>query len=147
MPRRHTFRFVAFSAEERGLLGSKAYVAELGKSHEVVTAMVNLDTLGLSESEVWVRRADPGLVRLMELAAATMKLPVSAMNLDNVGTTDSESFMEKKIPAITITSLTSETFPILHSSKDRIEAVRQGEYYRTYRLLLAYLAVLDQNLN
>ncbi len=56
VPRRHTFRFVAFSAEERGLLGSKAYVAELGKSHEVVTAMVNLDTLGLSESEVWVRR-------------------------------------------------------------------------------------------
>jgi Iap family predicted aminopeptidase len=145
--RRHSFRFVAFSGEERGLLGSRAYVKELGKSHEVVTAMVNMDTLGLTETEVWVHRADPKLVRLMELAAATIKLPVTAMNVDAVGTTDSEPFMEKKIPAITIHSLTTATFPILHSSKDRIEAVRKDEYYRTYRLVLAYLAVLDQSLD
>jgi hypothetical protein len=30
------------------------------------------------------------------------------------------------------------------SPKDRIEAVHKDEYYRTYRLVLAYLALLDQ---
>jgi hypothetical protein len=147
VPRRHTFRFVAFSGEEKGMLGSKAFVRELGKTHEQVIAMVNMDTLGLAETEVWVHGSDSTLVRLMDLAAATVNLPVSGMNVDQVGTTDSESFREKKIPAITIHSLTSATLPILHSAKDRIGAVHKDEYYRTYRLVLAYLAVLDQKLD
>src|SRR5260221_4607565 len=94
----------------------------------------NLDTLGLGETEVWVSRADPNLVRLMDLAAVTMKLPVTGMNVERVGSTDSESFREKKIAAITIHSLTPETLPILHSAKDRIEAIHEDAYYRTYRL-------------
>jgi Iap family predicted aminopeptidase len=147
VPRRHTFRFVAFAGEEKGLVGSKYYVRELGKTHEAVSAMVNMDTLGLSETEVWVNRADPKLVHLMELAASTVNLPVTAMNVDKVGSTDSESFREKKIPAITIHSLTSATLPILHSAKDTIAAIHRDEYYRTYRLILAYLAVLDQSLD
>jgi hypothetical protein len=146
IPRRHTFRFVAFNGEEKGMLGSKAYVKQLGKTHEPVIAMVNMDTLGLGETEIWASHADPMLIRLMGVAAAAVKLPVSVMNVEAVGSTDSESFREKKIPAITIHSLTAQTLPILHNSKDRIEAVDLDKYYRTYRLVLAYLAVLDQDL-
>jgi hypothetical protein len=146
-PRRHTFRFVAFSGEEKGLVGSKAYVKQLGKTHEAVSAMVNMDTLGLAETEVWTSHADPRLVRLMDLAAAATNLPVSSVNVDGLGSTDSESFREKRIPSITIHSLTLETLRILHSRYDRIENVHADEYYRTYRLVLAYLAVLDQNLD
>jgi hypothetical protein len=146
-PRRHTFRFVAFTGEEPGLFGSKAYVQQLSKTHEWVSAMVNMDTLGLAETEVWVSHADPNLVRLIRAAAATANLPVSEMNVENVGTTDSEPFREKKIPAITIHSVTSATLPILHSRRDRIEAVHKDEYYRTYQLVLAYLALLDQSLD
>jgi hypothetical protein len=51
-----------------------------------------------------------------------------------------EPFREKKIPSITIHSLLQETVPILHSSKDRIEAIHKDQYYRTYSLVLAYLA-------
>jgi hypothetical protein len=147
MPRRHTFRFVAFSGEEKGMVGSKAYVKQLGKTHERVIAMVNMDTLGLGETEVWASHADPKLVRLLQQTAATEKLPWSIVNVDRIGTTDSESFRERNIPAITIHSLTPATFPILHSSRDRIEEVHKDRYYRTYRLVLAYLAVLDQNLD
>jgi Iap family predicted aminopeptidase len=146
-PRRHTFRFVAFSGEEKGMVGSKAYVHELGKSHERVIAMVNMDTLGLAETEVWASRADPKLLQLIRLAAAAVNLPLSGMNVDRVGSTDSESFREKKIRTITIHSLTSATLPILHSAKDRIEAIDKAAYYHTYRLVLASLAVLDQKLD
>jgi hypothetical protein len=146
-PRRHTFRFVAFSGEEKGLVGSRAYVKQLEKTREAVSAMVNMDTLGLAETEVWTSHADPKLVRLMDVAAAATNLPVSSVNVDGLGSTDSESFREKKIPAITIHSLTLETLRILHSRYDRIENVHADAYYRTYRLVLAYLAVLDQNLD
>jgi hypothetical protein len=147
VPRRHTFRFIAFSGEERGLVGSRAYVQEIARIHESVVAMVNMDTLGLAETEIWVSHADPRLVQLMQLAASVVKLPVLGMNVDQVGSTDSESFRDKKIPAITVHSLTQETLPILHSSRDRISAVHKDEYYRTYQLVLAYLAVLDQKLD
>lgn len=147
VPRRHTFRFVAFSGEERGLVGSRAYVKQVTKAQDVLRAMVNLDTLGLAETEIWASRADRNLLRLMIVASASVNLPVTAMNVEQVGTTDSEPFREKKIPAITIHSLTQQTLPVLHSSQDRIEAIHLDEYYRTYRLVLAYLAVLDQQLD
>ncbi|MEQ1947291.1 MAG: M28 family peptidase [Bryobacteraceae bacterium] len=145
--RRHTFRFVAFAGEERGMVGSRAYVREIQKNHDTVSAMVNMDTLGLGETEIWVSRADKNLVELMDLAAAATDLPVKGMNIEAVGSTDSESFREKKIPAITIHSLTQATLPLLHSPKDNIDAIRKDEYYRTYRLVLAYLAVLDLKLD
>lgn len=146
VPRRHTFRFVAFAAEEAGMLGSKAYVREAIRTQEPIVSMVNMDTLGLTESEVWVSRADPRLLRLLGQVAGAMKLPVTGMNVDQVGSTDSESFRDKKIPAITIHSLTSSTLPILHSVRDQIGVIDQGKYYRSYQLVLAYLALLDQSL-
>ncbi len=146
IPRQHTFVFVGFMGEESGLVGSKAFVKQLGKNLQNVKAMVNMDTLGLSDAEVWVNHADKELVHWIDVAADTMKLPVAAMNVDQVGSTDSESFREKKIPAITIHSLTTATLPILHSAKDKIEAVHLEEYYRTYKLVSAYLMVLDQKL-
>jgi Iap family predicted aminopeptidase len=146
VPRRHTFRFVAFSGEEKGLVGSKAYVQQAEKTRESDIAMVNMDTLGLNETMIWVSHADPKLVQLMEVAAAAAKLPVSGVNVGG-GSTDSESFRTKKIPAITIHSLTPDWERILHSPRDRIEVVKKDEYYRTYRLVLACLAVLDRNLD
>jgi hypothetical protein len=145
--RRHTFRFVAFSGEEKGMVGSKAYVKQLGKTHEPVIAMVNMDTLGLGETEVWASHADPKLVRLLQQSAVAEGLPWSVVNVDQIGSTDSESFREKNIPAITIHSLTPATLPILHSPRDRIEEVHRDRYYRTYLLVLEYLAVLDHNLD
>jgi len=147
LPRRHTFKFVGFSGEEKGLIGSKAYVREVRRTHQSVIAMVNMDTLGLSDTEVWVSHADPKLVALMKAAATAMNLPIWGMNVEKIGSTDSESFRTKKIPAITIHSLTAETVPILHSYRDRIEAVRLDKYYETYRLVLAYLALLDVSLD
>ena len=76
-----------------------------------------------------------------------MKLPVTGVNMERVGSTDSESFRLKKIPVLSVHSITQQTFGILHTSRDNIEAIQMDEYYRTYRLVLAYLALLDQKLD
>jgi hypothetical protein len=146
-PRRHTFRFVGFSGEEKGLVGSKAYVEDALREHERIAAMINMDTLGLGETEIWVSQADPGLVKWIQVTAASMKLPLSGMNVDGAGDTDSTPFHVKKIPAITLHSVTSATLRILHSPRDRIEAIDRNAYYRSYQLILAYLAVLDDNVD
>jgi len=74
-----------------------------------------------------------------------LNLPLASVNVEQVGSTDAEQFAERKIPRITIHSLTQATWNarILHTSKDKLSAMRLDDYYQTYRLLAAYLAVLD----
>ena len=143
----HTFAFVGFSGEEQGMLGSDYYAKHLtAEQRSHIVAMVNLDTLGLGPTEVWVTHSDDDLIRSIGLVANAMKVPVSAMNVDQVGTTDSESFAKFKIPRITVHSVTQETWRILHSDKDKLSAIRMDDYYGSYRLLAGYLAYLDGHL-
>ncbi len=142
-PRKHTFVFASFAGEEKGLLGSKAYVKQLGEDKARIKAMINLDTLGLDDTKVWVSRADKDLVTWISAVASKMKLPVAGVNVDQVGSADSESFREAHIPAITIHSLTQETLRILHSPRDQLKEIHMDAYYRSYQLVLGYLAYLD----
>lgn len=142
--RKHTFVFVAFYGEEQGLVGSEHYVHELSREQRAeIDAMVNMDTLGLGPTEVWVSHADPKLAKIAFGVANAMKLPLSGVNVERVGSTDSESFREKKVPSICFHSLTQSTMPILHSQKDQLSAIKEDDYYNSYKLISAYLSYLD----
>ena len=144
-PRRHTFVFVGFSAEEKRLVGSKYYAEHLTAEERArIDGMVNFDSLGLGPTEVWASHADKVLLDPLAAVAAESKLPVSAMNVENLGTADSESFAPYHIPRVTLHSLTQDTWPILHSPRDRLAAIKMGDYYDSYRLIAEYLAYLDR---
>ena len=147
-PRRHTFVFVAFTSEEEGLIGSKAFAKDMAdQQRERTEAMVNMDTLGLGPSEVWVGgHADNSLVHEIGKVASGMKLPVGGLVMHNAGDTDSTPFQAKNIPVVTITSVTLKTLSILHTKQDRISAIHFDDYYRTYELVAGYLAALDHDL-
>ena len=109
-------------------------------------AMVNMDALGLAPPVVWATHANKSL--LSRLVYIAKLLNISITGVKRVGaSTDSEEFAERKIPSITIHSLTQRTWDarIIHSSSDTLSAIRPDDYYRTYRLLAAYIAYLDQN--
>jgi Zn-dependent M28 family amino/carboxypeptidase len=145
--RKHTFIFVGFTDEEKGLVGSEHYAGRLTKEEASrIDAMINLDCLGLSPTKIWLSRADRKLAEALNGVAHAMKLNLGLVNVDKVGSSDSESFVKRKIPAITIHSVTQESFPILHSENDKLEALRLDDYYDSYRLLAAYLSFLDQSL-
>jgi hypothetical protein len=147
-PRRHTFAFIGFCAEEQGLIGSQFYVSRL-KPEELqkIAAMVNIDTLGLGPTEVWVRRSDKNLVRALNGVAEALSLPLSGMNVDAFGYSDEESFADRKVPIVAIHSLTQDTMRVLHSRRDNYSAVHFDDYYNSYRLISAYLAFLDEGLS
>jgi len=147
IPRKHTFVFVNFTAEEKGMVGSEFYAGKLSPDERSkIAAMVNMDTLGLGPTEVWATHADTILLNALDGVANAMKLPVSVMNVDQVGSSDSESFARYKIPRITIHTVTQETWPILHSSKDMLNEIKMDDYYASYRLMVGYLAFLDTDL-
>jgi hypothetical protein len=143
--RHHTFIFVGFSAEERGLLGSRYYVGHVNATQRAaIKAMVNFDSLGLGPTKVWASRADKVLLDPLTTTAAATHLPLGAVNVDSVGaSTDSESFARYHIPRITLHSVTTETFSILHSSSDKLAAIKMNDFYDTYKLMAEYLSYLD----
>jgi hypothetical protein len=143
-PRHHTLIFVGFSGEEEGLVGSRYYVDHLTSQQRAhVEGMVNFDSLGLGPTEVWASHADKVLLDALASVAAASKLPVTTMNVDNLGTADSESFARYQIPRITLHSVTQKTWSILHSPFDKLAAIKMNDYYDSYRLIADYLAYLD----
>lgn len=142
-PRQHTFVFIGFTDEEKGLVGSKYYVKQLSKEETAkLKAMINLDTLGLSGTKVWLSHSNQALANALLRVAHALQLPLDAVNVERVGSSDAQSFANK-VPVITIHSLTQETLPILHSDRDTLDKLRLNDYYNTYRVLVAYLAYLD----
>jgi putative aminopeptidase FrvX len=143
-PRQHTLVFVGFADEEKGMVGSKHYVEQLKpEEREQIDAMVNMDSLGLEKTKIWVTAAAPVLVKLAAAVAASGGFEIKGSNVDGVGSTDSESFRAKDVPAITFHSIVTENLRVLHSVRDNKEAIKQTDLYESYRFLTAYLAVLD----
>lgn len=140
----HTIVFIGFTSEERGLLGSKAYVRSLSeKTKEQHKYMINLECLGLSESLIWVNGSDKELVDIAHRVAQKESLPLENHTLQGVGA-DSNSFRAANIPAITIDGLPTSKFSYIHSENDKCENVNQNFYYNSYRLAVNYLLELDK---
>ena len=109
--------------------------------------MINLDTLALGPTKVWVSQSDPRLVNALGQLAQMMKLPIAGMDVNGFGESDEESFIRDKVCTLTIHSLTPQTTEVLHSPHDNSSAIRFDDYYNTFHLLAAYLAVLDARLS
>ena len=142
--RYHTYVFVAFTGEERGLKGSKGFVKKLSKEQRSkIQAMVNLECIGASPTKIWLSRSNNLLASNLINLARTMGYEISGMSVDEVGTSDNQSFEKVGIPTITIHSLDQETYLQLHSPQDKLELIKFEEYEKTYRLTALYLAFLE----
>lgn len=143
-PRHHTYVFVAFDEEEVGLHGSARYVKTLSKEQKAaITAFVNLECLGLGPTNVWVSRSTPGLVKGLAAVAGSIHDAIHGVNVDRIGDDDTHPFASAHIPVISVHSVTQDTLPILHSTRDRLETVNLTDYYESYKLIAFYLAYLD----
>jgi putative aminopeptidase FrvX len=146
-PRKHSYIFIGFTDEEKGLVGSHFYARHMTPQQIAATdAMVNMDTLGLAPTEIWSSHSDKTLASDLVHIAKLLNVPVTGVNVEQVGSTDSVEFSALKIPSITIHSLNQQNYNarILHTSKDKFSAINLDDYYQTYRLLAAYIAYLDQ---
>lgn len=138
--RRHTIIFVAFADRGNDLTGAEFFASHL-QPDEVknLTAMINLDVLGLSPTKIWTAHSDKDLVQALVDMMYILKLPGSQIDIAAAGKTDSEPFASRRIPQITIHSLTQRNLEDGAASQ-----FRAGNYYDTYRLVCGYLAYLDQ---
>lgn len=144
---KHTFLFIGFTEEEKGLVGSRFYVRHMPESeNREIKAMVNLECLGLAPPEVWSDHANPKLLSGLFLVARRIQIPLRGVDLERIGRDDAMSFRHVDLPTITIHSLTQSTIHVMHTPRDTYAAVHLGWYVESYRLVAAYLAYLDRTL-
>jgi hypothetical protein len=99
---RRSVAFVAFSAEELGLLGSGHYVRRPAVPLDRTIAMVNLDSVGrLRDGVLHIMGVDTGqgLRALVEQATRGQPAKV-ALRGDGVGPSDHTAFLNRGVPAI-----------------------------------------------
>jgi hypothetical protein len=146
-PRRHTFEFVGFAAEEKGLLGSEAYLKAIPKpERKQIAAVVTMDSLGLGPVKCWPNSSTGELVNVAALVASAMKIPFTGVNVDRVGSTDSMVFKEARIPVLSLHSVTQANWTLINAGTDVWKIVSWRDYYETHRMISALLVYLDETL-
>ena len=145
--RRHSFEFVGFAAEEKGLLGSQAYLKSLSKEErKQIAAVISMDSLGLGPAKCWPNGSTKELIMAAAGIAHALHLDFQGVNVERVGTTDSAVFKQARIPVLSLHSVTQNTWTTINSNRDVWAAVSWHDYYDTHRLISALLVYLDQTL-
>jgi hypothetical protein len=141
---RHTFVFIGFAHEERGLLGSRAYVASLSpEARAKVMAMVNLECLGVDDPFLWTNGSTDRLEALAHRVAEEGGLPLHDHVIEGVGA-DSIPFDRAGIPTITFDGLPATRFDLIHSEHDTYANIRPGCYVNAYHVASRFLMALDR---
>jgi putative aminopeptidase FrvX len=145
VPLNKTVLFVAFGEEEKGLFGSAAMVDTIKKAEvPEYCAMINMDSIGLAVPQVIESISSKKLIDSLASLAKEMNIPFERKYFAG-GSSDSDSFIKKKIPAITIHGLSNNWKNILHTGFDKAEKVNVESVYQSYRLALALLVRVDKS--
>jgi len=140
-----TLVFVAFGKEEKGMLGSRAMTKAIKKEQAgEYCAMINIDSLGLAAPQVADNMSSKKLGEFAADVAKQMKMPFAHASI-GAADSDSTSFVEKKIAAVTIHGMTNEWPTILHSRNDQASKVNPTSVYLGYRLVLGMVITMDDS--
>jgi hypothetical protein len=104
--------------------------------------MVNFDTFGQGYPLALRNASSSKMVKFTEDFAKELKVNFTSVAIEGASS-DSASFVEKKIPAITLSGLTSNWQQILHTSNDKLEKVTMDSVYLGYRFGVVFVSKLD----
>lgn len=124
-PHRHTLKFVWCGSEERGLLGSKAYVAAHEEELSSVVLNINLDMIGCIMGKfIACCTSEDKLVSYIEYMSSELGFGVKAKQ--GVYSSDSTPFADKGIPAVSFARIAPDNTATIHNSYDTL-ALMKGE--------------------
>ena len=115
-------RFIFCGSEERGLLGSRAYVEAHEKELEKAALNINLDMIGSAMGKfIACATAEDKLPHYLGYMGAELGFPVEART--GVYSSDSTSFADKGVPALSLARLASEKIAPIHVRYDLQEVL------------------------
>lgn len=140
-----TLLFVGFGKEEEGLVGSKAMAKQIKKEdRSQYCAMVNVDGIGLTTPQSLTNVSSKKLTELSKELAKKIEVPFEPVFIANASS-DSASFLDKKIPAISIVGMSADWPKIYHSKNDQAARVNPNFVLQSYKLALALITTINEN--
>ncbi len=116
-PHRHTLRFVWCGSEERGLLGSKAYVRDHEAELERCVLNINLDMIGcIMGSLIACCSTEEKLVSWLEYFGLEQGVPLSVSH--DVYSSDSTPFADCGVPAVSLARRSASGTASIHDRYD-----------------------------
>ena len=110
-------RFVFCGSEERGLLGSKAYVRDREQDLEKTALNINLDMIGTIMGKfIACASAEEALASYLRYMGAELNFPVEART--GVYSSDSTPFADKGVPAVSLARIAGGNAAPIHCRYD-----------------------------
>jgi Zn-dependent M28 family amino/carboxypeptidase len=154
-PPRHSIIFAAFDAEEGGLRGARAFVANPPVARDAIALNINMDMIGRNDAnELYVAGTHhyPQLLPFVQRVAAEAEVrlipghdtPNPERPSDNwTMSSDHGAFHEVGIPFL---YFGVEDHPDYHRPTDRFEGIQQGFFVRAVRTVLSAVRLIDGEL-
>ena len=135
--RNYGLRFVFCGSEERGLLGSKAYVEDHEAELEKIVFNINLDMIGTYMGKfIACASAEEKLAHYISYMAAETGFPVAAET--GVYSSDSTPFADKGIPAVSFARLAGGTVAPIHCRYDVKEVMSMEQLQKDIDFLILF---------
>ena len=135
--RNYGLRFVFCGSEERGLLGSKAYVKDHEAELEKIVFNINLDMIGTYMGKfIACASAEEKLAHYISYMAAETGFPVAAET--GVYSSDSTPFADKGIPAVSFARLAGGTVAPIHCRYDVKEVMSMEQLQKDIDFLILF---------
>lgn len=136
LPRR-TVRFVWFGSEERGLLGSNAYIKDHEEDLENIKIVINVDVAGptLGQDVAYVS-ADLALKHMIDLMGKETGFSIDAKH--DIYSSDSTPFAEKGVPAVSFCRFGARGSANIHNRYDTMDIIRAESLDRTISFVEAF---------
>ena len=138
-----SYIFVAFDKEEQGLLGSREMAKTIPKDkRQSYCSMINLDSFGVGIPQSMTNISNSKLTKFAKKLAKETNFPFAEAGILNASS-DSDSFLDKGIPAITFHGLDGKWQTYLHNKEDKIEKINMQSVFIGYRFVLNFVIKLD----
>ncbi len=119
-PHRYGLRFVFCGSEERGLLGSKAYVQQHEAELEKIALNINLDMIGTHMGKfIACCSAEEGLVTFLRYFGALRGWGIAPRQ--GVYSSDSTPFADKGVPSLSFARLAPPSQATIHNRYDTMD--------------------------
>ncbi len=137
-----TLKFIWCGAEERGLLGSKAYVAKHETELNKYKLCINVDMTGVVIGyDIACCTSEMALVNYINYLGLEQNFSIKANQ--GVYSSDSTPFADKGVPAVSFARLAPQGGAQIHSRKDVMTFLDSENYYETANFIKEFAKRMD----
>ncbi|MCM1131682.1 MAG: M28 family metallopeptidase [Roseburia sp.] len=132
-----TLKFIWCGSEEMGLLGSKAYTEAHKEELNNYKLCINVDMTGVViGKDIACCTSEKSLVNYINYLGKEKGFAITAKQ--GVYSSDSTSFADHGVPALSFARLAPRGGAEIHSRKDVLDFLNQENYYRTANFMIAF---------